>query len=72
MIAWSIDLIEQTSNIQLKVWKGDRMIVYKGKAKNFPEYIKSIRKIYAIKTGKLITKQTKLSEVLECITQKKN
>ena len=47
-------------------------IVFKGKAKDFPVFMKNLRKQYAIKKGQLVTKKTKLSEVLECITQKKN
>ena len=47
-------------------------VLYKGKAKDFPVYMKNLRKQYAIKSGKLANKKTKLSEVLECITQKKN
>ena len=47
-------------------------IVFKGKAKDFPVFIKNLRKQYAIKKRQLVTKKTKLSEVLECITQKKN
>ncbi len=47
-------------------------ILFKGKAKDFPVFMKNLRKRYAIKTGQLANKKTKLSEVLECITQKKN
>jgi len=47
-------------------------IVFKGKAKDFPVFMKNLRKQYAIKTGQLANKKTKMSEVLECITQKKN
>lgn len=46
-------------------------IVFKGKAKDFPVFMKNLKQ-YAIKTGQLANKKTKLSEVLECITQKKN
>ena len=47
-------------------------IVFKGKAKDYIVFMKTLRKQYAIKTGQLANKKTKLSEVLECITQKKN
>jgi hypothetical protein len=47
-------------------------IIFKGKAKDFDVFMKNLRKQYAIKTGQLANKKTKLSEVLECITQKKN
>ena len=47
-------------------------IVFKGKAKDFHVFMKNLRKQYAIKTGQIANKKTKLSEVFECITQKKN
>ena len=43
------------------------MIVYKGKAKNFPVFMKNLRKQYALKKRQLITKKTLLSEVVECL-----
>ena len=43
------------------------MIVYKGKAKDYPVFIKNIRKQYAKKKRQLITKKTLLSEVVECL-----
>lgn len=43
------------------------MIVYKGKAKDFPVFMKNLRKQYALKKRQLITKKTKVSEVVECL-----
>jgi hypothetical protein len=43
------------------------MIVYKGKAKDFPVFMKNLRKNYAKKKRQLITKKTLLSEVVECL-----
>ena len=43
------------------------MIVYKGKAKDFPMFMKNLRKQYALKKRQLITKKTKISEVVECL-----
>jgi hypothetical protein len=47
-------------------------IIFKGKAKDFPVFMKNLRKSYAKKQGKLITKKTLLSEVVQCLntTQK--
>ena len=51
---------------------GKPELILEGKAKDFPVYMKNLRKQYAIRSCQLANKKTKLSEVLECITQKKN